>query len=72
MYDTSFARTKLFHALTASPGPSNPKDLMQFQLSIRKFACGMIMNMESKEGALAGGHSLSCRLLFAFDSAKAN
>ena len=36
------------------PGPSNPKGLTQFQLSIRNFAHGITMNVESKEAALAG------------------
>lgn len=40
--------------MTALPGPSNPKGLMQFQLSIHKFASGIIMNVESREAALAG------------------
>lgn len=72
MYDTFFAKTKLLHAVRALPGPHNTKDLMQFQLFYLQSACGIIMDVESKEAALAGGHSLSCRLFFAFDNAKAN
>lgn len=45
---------RLLHARRALPIPSNSKGLTQFQLSIRKFARGIIMNAESKEAALAG------------------
>ena len=54
MYDTSFASTKLLLTMRTLPGPSNPKGLTQFRLSICRFAHGIILNVESGEAALAG------------------
>lgn len=61
--------------MTALPDPSNPKGLTQFQLSICKFACGIIRIVESKEAALAGcllpNGATASALSFTFDSANA-
>lgn len=61
--------------MRALSGPNNAKGLTQFQLSICKFACGVIRIVESKEAALAGcllpDRATVSVLSFAFDRANA-